>query len=201
MSEETLKATNIKVLRIKAKDNPKAPVDLEVTDLDTGANGWMKYWPTLTIGKAKVANPACKMVQGGEYRVGVFHQTREWEGKTYTDWYIKTCEETLSGGQAATAYLAPNGDPIVIPNGDPIVMVYGDVPTIQQYSMTDKDRLIIAQVAWKEASQHSIAVLNAVGIKEWESMGGVNVGARWARDIYYDIIEIAKTGGDPFAGG
>ena len=193
MSEETLKATNVEVLRIKLKDNPKAPVDLQVRDLDKNIDGWMKYWPTLERGTKSIANPATIMETGGKYRVGVFNQTREFEGKTYTDWYIKECEPLATPGDAAEVFRQH-----AYPEAPRSPAQAVQPQNRAELALTDKDRLILAQNAYRHASVLESSMIVSMGHEAYEKDGGVNRVKLLAYDMYNGILELAKNDGNHF---
>lgn len=57
--------------------------------------------------------------------------------------------------------------------------------------LTDRDKSIVSQVAWKCAAQLGAVHYNAVGEKEFD----INVVGKWAREIAADIQSMTK---DPF---
>src|SRR3990167_7162523 len=79
--------------RILAHDNApggSAPSVVVCTDLDTGQEWTLRYWPVHKGADGEYDNPACKMEPGKCYKVGLRHSSRVGHDP---EWMIREAEE------------------------------------------------------------------------------------------------------------
>ena len=91
MSEQTLDRKPERVKVLGKHQEGETPGVLACVNLDTGMEVSLRYWPTHRgEGGASVPNPACLMMEGKCYRVGLRISSR----KGYDDeWMVRECEE------------------------------------------------------------------------------------------------------------
>ena len=182
MSEKT-KATRIEVL--KKYENAKGPHAVVCTDLDDGQEVKLRYWPTLKQGPKTVDNPACKMVVGGKYEVGLYYV----DGRAGYDpeWLIKKCEPLAGAQDAREVFDSPRSDP------------GPESPQKPNPGFNKADFSMAAHNAYKYAAIMEQGFIVSMGHEAYLESGYMARLKTHANDIAAGIMELAKNGPDPFA--
>ena len=71
-------------------------------------------------------------------------------------------------------------------------------PNRTELALTDKDRLILAQNAYRHAALLEASMIISMGHEAYEKDGGVNRVKMLAYDVYNGILELAKNDGNHF---
>lgn len=180
MSEKT-KATRIEVL--KKYENAKGPHAVVCTDLDDGQEVKLKYWPTLKQGPKTVDNPACKMVVGGKYEVGLYYV----DGRAGYDpeWLIKKCEPLADASDARVVFDSPRSDP--------------ESPQKPNPGFNKADFSMAAHNACKYTAIQEQGFIVSMGHEAYLESGYAKRIKQQAADWMSLILDLAKNGPDPFA--
>lgn len=179
MSEKT---TNAKTQQIEVKKvyrNEKGPWALVVTDLETGNEEKLRFWPTLKGKNGSYNNPAQSAEEGGRYLVSLFYQDGRagYEG----EWMVKKCEP-LATRQDAQEVFGKTSD-----GSKPAPVV------------TDRDKSIMYQSARKDAAVIEAAFITSMGHDAWLKERGWAAFKATTEDCYRMVIDLANSGFDPFS--
>lgn len=177
MSEKT---TNAKTQQIEVKKvyrNEKGPWAMVVTDLETGNEEKLRFWPTLKGKNGNYNNPAQSAEEGGRYLVSLFYQDGRagYEG----EWMVKKCEP-LATRQDAQDVFNKTSD--------------GYKPAV-----TDRDKSIMYQSARKDAAVIEAAFITSMGHEAWLKERGWSAFKETTEDCYRMVIDLANAGFDPFS--
>lgn len=198
MSER--KPATIEVLKVEVKGENFAKA--QVRCLDTGETSWhpfyrKKYRPAEgedpRTDAERLVVPKARLKVAYQYKEG----RAKGDGTSYpSEWVIQDVERLADWSDAAQVFqnspsLAPESRAQAVQPSYPSQDTPRPPQAPQNGSMTERDRSIIAQVAWKCAAQLAQAHYSAVGQEEFD----INLPGKWARDIARDIVSMTN---DPF---
>lgn len=194
MSER--KPTNVEVLKVEVKGPNLSKA--QVLCLDTNEKSWHPFYRK--VYRTDEPTQAERMVvPGARLKIGLQYKEGKSDGKggKYpSEWCIMDAEPLASASDARQVF---QDGPVEAPqsHAQPVQAAYPSQYTPrrseapQNGNMTERDRSIIAQVAWKCAAQLAQAHYSAVGEESFD----INLPGKWARDIAKDIVSMTN---DPF---
>ena len=185
--EKTKHPNNVEVLTVEVKGENFSKAKLRC--LETGEESWHGFYRKTykpKPGQSPQTDAERLVVEGAQLRVEYLYQ----DGRVKD----KETGEKWPGG-----FNIKDVEPISATAADAREVFNDDRPAPRQVGaftdrdkqITDRDKSIIAQVAWKCAAQLGAVHYNAVGEKDFD----INVVGKWAREIATDIQSMSK---DPF---
>ena len=192
MSEQTKKPNSVEVLKVEVKGENFAKAQLRC--LDTGETSWHGFY-------RKRYKPKAGEDPRTDAEILVVPHAKLWISYLYQDGRAKNdgSGESWPGDYNIKDVSKADVKTESPATADDAREVFGNEAKTSEApqrsaptsDLTDRDKSIIAQVAWKCAAQLGAVHYNAVGEKDFD----INVVGKWAREIAADIQSMSK---DPF---